>query len=252
MARIRPKNWKSFQHYRDRDPTWIKLHKRLLDDFEFHSLPLASQALAPMLWLLASEDKEGWIDADPKRIAFRLRRTAKEISESINPLIDGGFFELEHCASKTLAEVEPSASPENKRQVETQEEEQEQEIARSADADEPQLALQAYNSVAKELNWPGAVKLTNARLSKLRTRLTECGGIAGWEDAMAKARASPWLRGETRRGKGFENWTPDLDFFLQQASFTKLLEGKYDERSNPNQTTGLSGIIAAARLVADQ
>ena len=51
-ARIRPKNWHSFQHYKDRDPTWIKLHKKLLDDYEFQSLPLASRALAPMLWLL--------------------------------------------------------------------------------------------------------------------------------------------------------------------------------------------------------
>ena len=71
MTRLRPKNWNEFQHYRRRSPPWVKLHKRLLDDFEFQSLPLASKALAPMLWLLASEDGQGWIDARAALPAFR-------------------------------------------------------------------------------------------------------------------------------------------------------------------------------------
>ena len=53
------KNWAEFQHYKDRSPPWIKLHKELLDDRQYQSLPLASRALAPMLWLLASETKDG-------------------------------------------------------------------------------------------------------------------------------------------------------------------------------------------------
>jgi hypothetical protein len=32
---LTPKNWKSFQHYKDRAPAWIKLHKALLDDYNF-------------------------------------------------------------------------------------------------------------------------------------------------------------------------------------------------------------------------
>jgi hypothetical protein len=43
VLKIKPKKWNEFQHYRDRDPTWIKLHKRLLDDCEFQSMPLASK-----------------------------------------------------------------------------------------------------------------------------------------------------------------------------------------------------------------
>jgi len=68
MKRLRPKNWNEFQHYKRRHPPWVKLHKRLLDNFEFQSLPLASKALAPMLWLLASEDRQGWIDAEAAKI----------------------------------------------------------------------------------------------------------------------------------------------------------------------------------------
>ena len=55
--KITPRNWARFQHYNTRRPPWIKLHRGLLDDYQFHTLPLASKALAPLLWLLASEHK---------------------------------------------------------------------------------------------------------------------------------------------------------------------------------------------------
>ena len=62
--KLTPRNWDDFQHYKERRPVWIKLHKNLLDDYEFHCLPVASKALAPLLWLLASEYSDGTID-DP-------------------------------------------------------------------------------------------------------------------------------------------------------------------------------------------
>jgi hypothetical protein len=57
--KMRVKNWESFQHYKDRSPPWIKFHKSLLDDFDYQRLQLASKALAPMLWLIASEQMDG-------------------------------------------------------------------------------------------------------------------------------------------------------------------------------------------------
>ncbi len=114
--KIRPRNWKSFQHYGDRRPTWIKLHRALLDDFEFHCLQVASRALAPMLWLLASESEDGSIDADPKKLAFRLRTTEKEINSAIRPLIDGKFFEVVHVDSVALADGEQFGVSEKRRE----------------------------------------------------------------------------------------------------------------------------------------
>jgi uncharacterized phage protein (TIGR02220 family) len=112
-VKIAPKNWQTFQHYKDRNPTWIKLHKTLLDDFEYQSLPMASKALAPMLWLIASEHPEGVIDANPEKLAFRLRWPAPEIQDAIGPLIGKGFFVVEQFDSKPLAVPEHVASPEN-------------------------------------------------------------------------------------------------------------------------------------------
>jgi len=100
------------QHYKDRSPPWIKLHKKLLDNFEFQSLPVASRALAPMLWLLASDHERGEIDAAPKKLAFRLRMTEREVTEALKPLIDNGFFAVLDHASSALANPETGARPE--------------------------------------------------------------------------------------------------------------------------------------------
>lgn len=92
MARLRPRNWSEFQHYKNRCPPWIKLHRGLLDDFEFNSLPLEARALAPMLWLLASEDKSGVFDADAEKLAFRLRTTAQQVDSALRALCAQGLF----------------------------------------------------------------------------------------------------------------------------------------------------------------
>lgn len=111
------KNWHEFQHYKDRNPTWIKLHKSLLDNYEFQCLPIASKALAPMLWLIASEHERGEIDATYEKLAFRLRITKEQMEEGLGPLIGNGFFEVlafdPAPASKPLAECKQVAIPEN-------------------------------------------------------------------------------------------------------------------------------------------
>jgi hypothetical protein len=87
-----PKNWRTFQHYGNRRPPWIKLHRELLDDKDFMCLPLASKAIAPLLWLLASESKNGEFNADIDDLSFRLRIPQKEVDQGLKPLIDNGFF----------------------------------------------------------------------------------------------------------------------------------------------------------------
>lgn len=119
MMFLRIKHWETFQHYKDRNPTWIKLHKSLLDNFEYQSLPLASRALAPMLWLLASEYPDiskGLIEYNFKKIAFRLHTTEREVEDAVGPLIANGFLEVCKDASGTLAEPEQVDSPETYRE----------------------------------------------------------------------------------------------------------------------------------------
>ena len=114
---LQPKNWAVFQHYKDRCPPWIKLHRDLLNDRVFMCLPLASKALAPLLWLLASESKDGTFDGSLDELVFRLHITPKDYQDGVKPLIDKGFFVV---ASGVLAECYQDAIPETEGERETE------------------------------------------------------------------------------------------------------------------------------------
>ena len=109
---IQAKNWHQFQHYGNRRPPWIKLYRSLLDDYDFHCLPIASKALAPMLWLLASENPDGQISGRTVEVAFRVRMSEDEFLAALNPLVEAGFFDhasevlasCKHVASEVLAQ----------------------------------------------------------------------------------------------------------------------------------------------------
>ena len=117
MGKLTVKKWGKFQHYKDRRPPWIKLYRDLLDNQDFMCLPIASKALAPCLWLIASESEIGEIDGDIKKLAWRLRMTEKEVRDGLKPLIENGFFIV---ASNMLADGLHDAIPERERETETE------------------------------------------------------------------------------------------------------------------------------------
>jgi len=61
------RNYETFQHYKDRNPPWIKLYNSLLDSYEFAQLPDASKAHLLAIYLLASRSNNkipadsGWL-----------------------------------------------------------------------------------------------------------------------------------------------------------------------------------------------
>jgi DNA-binding MarR family transcriptional regulator len=97
-----------------------------------------------------------------------------------------------------------------------------QRIKRDSDEDE---AVKAWNDLADDLSLPKVQRMTETRRRKLAARLRDCGGLDGWHAAMAKIRGSPLCRGEVGA------WRADFDFVLQESSFVKLMEGKYDDKS---------------------
>lgn len=109
------------------------------------------------------------------------------------------------------------------------------------------LALEAYNASAKRCGWSIAQRLTEPRRRGLTARLAECGGAEGFSFAMLKAEQSDFLAGRSFRSDGHEHWKPDLDFFLKAKTFTKLMEGGYDNKTGPNRPQsdyqrGLAGL----------
>lgn len=87
---ITPKNWASFQHYKDRAPQWIKLHRGLLDNIDYHLLtPVAAKCL-PLFWLIASE-KDGALP-EVGELAFRLRMSEADVDGVLAELLRRDFL----------------------------------------------------------------------------------------------------------------------------------------------------------------
>lgn len=111
----RIKNWKKFQHFKDRRPPWIKLYRDILDNLEWFRLPDASKGVLVMLWLIASEDKtsSGYLP-DIKTLSFRLRMTEKNLNNAISTLSSW----LEHDDISVISERYQDGSPETERETE--------------------------------------------------------------------------------------------------------------------------------------
>ena len=79
---IQIKNWKKFQHFKNRRPPWIKLHRDVLDDHDINLISDRHFSFLIKLWLLASEDRdlEGKLP-EIKAIAWRLRMPEKDVSQ---------------------------------------------------------------------------------------------------------------------------------------------------------------------------
>lgn len=113
------KNWKEFQHYKDRDPKWIKLYTKLLNDDEWFDLDPKHAKVLVMLWCLASEDPalEGNLPSI-KKMSFRLRIPQSSLESTLSNLSHW----VEQDASELLAGCYQDASLETEERREREEE----------------------------------------------------------------------------------------------------------------------------------
>jgi len=117
-VKIKIRNWSEYQHYNDRNPPWIKLHSKLMNNRLFMALPAESVRLLVLLWIVASRSKDGSIEAEtPEDLAFVLRMDsfpagdlrvlvkAKFIDVSGDLLADVGNL-AQKCVSERETEAE--------------------------------------------------------------------------------------------------------------------------------------------------
>src|SRR5574342_989229 len=91
---IRILDWRKYQHYKDRSPPWIKLHReQVLDDRRYRALADASKALLVDLMVLASED-EGRVKYDLPDLQYRLRRSPDDMVPILEALAAARFIAL--------------------------------------------------------------------------------------------------------------------------------------------------------------
>ena len=108
----RVKNWRQFQHYRDRNPPWIKLHFSILSSADWVLLDDASRVLAVTCMLIASRN-EGVIPNNP---AY-LKRVAYLKNVDFKPLISCGFLEPASSCKQEQAEFRPETETETEKKT---------------------------------------------------------------------------------------------------------------------------------------
>ena len=80
------KNWDEHQPSLrpDRNVIWIKVYRRILEDYDWGNLSDSNKATLIELWLLASENEGNLPKVE--EIAFRLRRDKSFINKQLNEL----------------------------------------------------------------------------------------------------------------------------------------------------------------------
>lgn len=112
IIKLTPRNWASFQHYRDRSPPWIKLHRSLADNYDYHLLPDWVAKLLPLIWIVASDAAHGVLPG-PSDLAFRLRISTERCEEAIKVLIERGFIATLSAEQAAQASEQTPATAKN-------------------------------------------------------------------------------------------------------------------------------------------
>ena len=229
---MRIKNWKKFQHFRDRKPPWVKLYRDLLDDLEWHELDSKASKVLVMLWLIASED-EGNIPPI-KQLAFRLRMSEKDTEVCISKLSHW----LEQGDNDTISPQYQDDAPETEGEREL---EKETDILCPPSGELPSCNHQeVINLYHQHLPTLRRVEVWNeTRKGYLRQRWREVADelsktkeigaqdILGWfAEFFAHIGTSRFLTGKVNSKDG-RAFVADLEWILKPSNFAKIVEGKY-------------------------
>ena len=86
-----------------------------------------------------------------------------------------------------------------------------------------------YHQICPSL--PKVQKLTEGRKSAIKARWTEYPNIETFKSVFTKCESNPFMKGNNDR-----NWIANFDFIFQASTFTKIVEGYYDNLAFGKQT----------------
>ena len=216
--------WDEFQHYKDRNPPWIKLHNQLLENYEFECLPDASKAHLLCIWMFASRTNNK-LRNDSKWIGRKIGANSKV---DIDLLIESGFLQLnqrlqtmEQDASTMLQGAEQCAIPEERRE----------EGEREREHIPYQKIKDSYNEILFDRPKIEIFSETRKRrLKSLWDSNKDFQTLKFWTELFEYIRGSDFLMGKTNNYPGC-----NFDFIMQQSSFIKIYEGFYHQTAQGQQ-----------------
>ena len=223
---LKIKNWDEFQHYKDRDPKWIKVYRDITDNYEFSQLPDASKGHLLGLWLLAAK-LDNKIPADAKWIATRINATAK---------IDLGLLERSGFIAPYSSVQNDTDNEEYSSVVACLETEKRREETEQKDAID---VKERWNDIASTHGLKKMVKFSSERRKKYISRCTAFGEDKFWEIIDEEI---PKL-GKFARDSG---WFDFAWLINSDENFLKFSERKYREsisNINKEQNSPSGGVV---------
>jgi hypothetical protein len=149
------KNYEKFQHYKDRNPPWIKLYNSILDDYAYAKLPDASKAHLLAIFLLASRSNNQ-IPADAAFIQGAIHATEPV---DLGLLQKAGFLICDH----DLSGDSPPLAP-RKQDAPQRERERQSSVSKDTDAKpSPDLKAKLFGDCRQWLEAAAAIRESNAR-----------------------------------------------------------------------------------------
>jgi hypothetical protein len=142
------KGWKSFQHFKDRRPPWIKLYRDLLDDPDWHDLSGDDAKALTMLWLIASED-EGRLPC-VRKLAFRLRMKEAAVTHLVKRL--SHFLDQDDIAVISDGYQDDAPETEGETEGETETEISDEDFDRFKSAYPKRAGAMGWQEARKRLN----------------------------------------------------------------------------------------------------
>ena len=193
-------NWSEYQHYTYRNPPWIKLHSKVLDNYEYGCLPDASKLLLISLWMLAS--KTG--NKIPYDLAWISAKSMIKSKIDLEPLEKANFINIVadcvHDASMALSPCKENGGTEkSKSRV--------RENTSSSDDDGFDVFW---------LNYPKKIGKGAARRA--------------WKKIKSKKEVLEKLKSVLPRQKQSEQWTKENGQFIPNPA-TYLNQGRWEDET---------------------
>lgn len=224
---MRIKNWEKFQHFKDRRPPWIKLHREILDQRDINALSDGAFRVLVGLWLLASEDSEmnGNLPCVDD-ICFRLRKDKSFVTKclrELNPFLrqgDNTAISERYRGDDPEAEAEAEGEGEAEAEAEAEGAATQPETACLKFTEIEDAIREQWNAaVATRPGWSKCTKRPSGEVGRLlAARCRDPDWVADYPKALEAMTRFQWMK----RGKFATILRPD--------TVRKILDGEWDDR----------------------